>query len=139
MKQKTNWFIKAVVTISVIVATNSLAQTHPAQLKITNSSQRYMQIKVMTLSGQKYSENSVGANSTVVIPVYQTGYYYLKTKATSIGVPPICKKDDAFQVTVSSQGYSVLEIVYSIEEAAVSAALTGGRQISDDEFENDKD
>ena len=115
------------------------AQSHPAEVRIVNQSQRTMEVKVMRNTNQgalKYQEALVPANSQGVVSIYQTGTYYLKVKAEYPGRDPVYSMGDPFECHVGSDGYSVLTFTYTIDERA---ATTEGKSISRSEFEKDRD
>ncbi len=115
------------------------AQSHPAEVRIVNQSQRAMEIKVMRNTNQgaaKYQEALVPANSQGVVSIYQTGTYYLKVKAEYPGRDPVYSMGDPFECHVGSDGYSVLTFTYTIDEGS---ATTEGKSITRGEFEKDRD
>ena len=115
------------------------AQSHPAEVRIVNQSQRTMEVKVMRNTNQgalKYYEVLIPANTQGAISIFQTGTYYLKVKAEYPGRDPVYSMGDPFECHVGSDGYSVLTFTYTIDE---SAASMEGRSITRGEFEKDRD
>jgi hypothetical protein len=111
-----------------------------ARIIINNQSQRDMTVKIMKddLAGNAslHSHVYIKPFSRETIYFSQTGYYFTKTKASMIGKEPIYRKGDSFKVYNGSDGYSVLELTYSIEESDEPVA-TGGKNISKREFDKD--
>ena len=134
-------FAKLSLTILCMVGLHGglYAQSHPAEVRIVNQSQRTMEIKVMQNTNQgalKYYEALVPANGQGAIAIFQTGTYYLKVKAEYPGRDPVYSMGDPFECHVGSDGYSVLTFTYTIDERALT---TEGKSISRSEFEKDRD
>lgn len=106
-----------------------------AHITFTNNSERTVTVKVMKLTGGLYSTVYVSPKSSRTISITQQGYYYTKTKAEKAMSETIYSKDDPFFVQNNSQGYSVLEITYWIQESKYPQS--SGTRISRSEFEND--
>jgi|GEM_PF-2081900 len=124
----------------LLLPTHSVyAYLHPAELRIINTSQRFLTVKVMkpTSGGgaSVYSTVAISSQSNKTVNIDETGDYYLKTKAVSSGTEPVYKKGNPFNVYVGSDGYSVLTVTFSIQESALPDPLSGN-QISPSEFEN---
>lgn len=106
-----------------------------AHITFTNNFERSITVKLMKLKGGVYSTVYVSPKSSRTISITQQGYYYTKTKAEKAMSETIYSKDDSFFVQNNSQGYSVLEITYWIQESKYPQA--SGTRISRSEFEND--
>ncbi len=107
-----------------------------AKLTIINRSDRTLTVKVMKQSDGLYTTLYVGAKQSRTCYFSQQGYYYTKTKAEKSFSETMYSKDDAFFVQNNSQGYSVLEITYWIEESQYPQS--SGTRISKSQFENDE-
>lgn len=119
-----------------LCAANGEAQ---ARLTVVNNSERDMTLKVMKGLGVDDSLHETisiipGGRQTVLF--HETGVYVAKTMATLRGRDPIYQKGQPFRVYVGRHGYSVLTLTFTIIESAVPQ-LTGGQQISKEEFERD--
>ena len=130
------------IHFSIIFMVSVLGQSDifgQASLKINNQSSRQMTVKIM----RTYSDFA-DLHNTVYIPPFssksmyfnETGYYFAKTKATLSGKSPIYRKGDPFKVYNGSDGYSVLELTYSIIESS-TPEVTGGKEITKTDFESD--
>lgn len=126
-------------SIFLLMSFTSLAAQ--AELHIHNNSGRTLTVKIMKLESRFSTIDNL--YSVLTVAPYQrateyfsnTGYYYLKTKATKSGTEPMYSKGDAFEVYVGNDGYSVLTITYDIAESAINPL--DGKQISRAEFEKD--
>lgn len=78
----------------------------------------------------------IDPNGAKTIYFSETGNYYTKTKASIRGRDPVYRKGDPFRVYNGRDGYSVLELTFTIQETAMPQ-VTGGREISKAEFEKD--
>ena len=132
--------------LSSVFVTQAYTQTHPAELKIQNNSVRHMVIKVMKQISDdgravKYSTCEIKPNGSVMIPIYKTGFYYLKTKAVHKKRPIIYSKGKAFKAYVGHDGYSVLTVTYTINEVDIDSITNplSGKKIRETEFEKDED
>jgi hypothetical protein len=119
------------LTLSLFICSNAFAQQ--ASLEIRNNSERTLFVKIMHRDGGLYSKMTIPPYSTDVEYFTNTGYYYLKTKASKKGLRTVFKKGEAFRVYNGSDGYSVLTITFSISGGVSS----GGREISESEFNRD--
>lgn len=127
--------IYLVILITIFALSGIKAQE--AELHFHNFSERDMLIKVMkkdNSGAHRYSMMRATANSKVVEYFPETGYYFLKTKATYPGKEPVYTKGDVFKVYVGSDGYSVLTITYDIQESYNSIDLTSGERITEEEW-----
>lgn len=106
-----------------------------AHITFTNHSERTVMVKIMQLTGGLYSTVYVSPESSHTINIFQQGYYYTKTKAEKTMCETIYSKGESFFVQNNSQGYSVLEITYWIQESKYPQS--SGTRISRSEFEND--
>jgi len=126
----------------LLSAYSAYAYLHPAELRIKNTSQRHLTVKVMKQThgnrGKKYTTVFISKQSNKTISINETGNYYLKTKAVISGKAPVYKKGDPFKVYVGRDGYSVLTITFSIRESSLPNLLSG-KQISKSDFDNDSD
>lgn len=108
-----------------------------ARLKINNNSQREMTVKVMRdlyYSDELHEIVEIGPYESKTIFFSTTEDYYTKTKAVSPGRNPVYRKGSPFNVYNGSDGYSVLELTFTIIESN-TPEITGGKQISKEEFE----
>lgn len=107
-----------------------------ARLTIHNNSLRLMTVKVMKGSGKGalHKTVSIGRNDSETIYFSESGYYFTKTKAVLVGKNPVFQKGQPFSVTNDRSGYSVMTLTFSITES-LTPQLTGGKQISKTEFE----
>jgi hypothetical protein len=120
----------------VLIANTVHAQ---ARLTIVNQSQRQMTVKVMEISGDGdtlHDTISINASGSQTVYFSKTGDYFTKTMAVLSGREPIYQKGQPFRVYVGTDGYSVMTVTFSITESAVPQ-VTGGKQISKEEFDKD--
>jgi len=126
----------------LLSAYSAYAYLHPAELRIKNTSQRHLTVKIMKQTsgnkGKKYTTVNISKKSNKTININETGNYYLKTKAVISGKDPVYKKGDPFKVYVGGDGYSVLTITFSIQESSLPNPMSG-KQISKSDFDNDSD
>lgn len=127
--------IKRAFMVWLLLIGSICAFAESAQITFANHSERSITIKVMKYSGGLYSTVYVGPKSSRTIYIGQQGYYYTKIKAEKALCETIYSKDDAFFVQNNSQGYSVLEITYWIQESKYPQS--SGTRISKSEFDND--
>jgi len=127
--------MKRAFMVWLLLAGGICAFAESAQITFANHSERSITVKVMKYSGGLYSTVYVGPKSSRTIYIGQQGYYYTKTKAEKTLCETIYSKDDAFFVQNNSQGYSVLEITYWIQESKYPQS--SGTRISKSEFDND--
>jgi hypothetical protein len=120
----------------VLIANTAQAQ---ARLTIVNQSQRQMTVKVMETSvdGDTLHDTiSITASGSQTVYFSKTGDYFTKTMAVLSGREPVYQKGQPFRVYVGTDGYSVITVTFSITESAVPQ-VTGGKQISKEEFDKD--
>ncbi len=132
--RKQRHLLKPIIILFLLLGT-TLCFAESAKITFDNHSERSITIKVMKYSGGLYSTVYVGPKSSRTIHISQQGYYYTKTKAEKALCETIYSKDDAFFVQNNSQGYSVLEITYWIQES--KSPQSSGTRISKSEFDND--
>jgi len=142
MKFKNSLLRTALFFFLLLSAYSAYAYLHPAELRIKNTSQRHLTVKIMKQTsgnrGNKYTTVNISKQSNKTINISETGNYYLKTKAVFLGKDPVYKKGDPFKVYVGSDGYSVLTITFSIQESSLPNPLSG-KQISKSDFDSDSD
>lgn len=85
---------------------------------------------------EKYSSLSIPPHSNIIEYFSQTGYFYLKTKATMQGKNPVYEKGNSFRIYAGRDGYSVLTITYVMQESNLPDP-TKGKNISKAEFDKD--
>lgn len=125
---------KRMFIILILLISTTCVFAESAQITFANHSERNITIKVMKYSGGLYSTVYVGPKSSRTIYISQQGYYYTKTKAEKALCETIYSKDNAFFIQNNSQGYSVLEITYWIQESKYPQM--SGKRISKSEFDN---
>ena len=142
MKFKNSLLRTSLFFFLLLSAYSANAYLHPAELRIKNTSQRHLTVKIMKQTsgnrGIKYTTVYINSQSNETININETGNYYLKTKAVFSGRDPVYKKGDPFKVYVRSDGYSVLTITFSMQESSLPDPLSG-KQISKSDFDNDSD
>lgn len=126
--------IKMVIVFAfACVAVTVMAGPQPAQVLVVNSSDWDMEVKIMKVDGTLYSKSAIKPHGSITFSVYETGNYYLKTKATKLDCSPLFRKGDAFKVVSEAYGYSKITVTYSIEGG--SALSSGeGATISEAEY-----
>ncbi|WP_250630044.1 hypothetical protein [Rhodoflexus caldus] len=117
--------------------TISIAQAQSAELRIKNTSDRMLTVKVMNSNnGRLFKKFIVYPRASYTEYFATTGSFFLKTKAEYPGREPVYEKGNPFRVYVGTDGYSVLTITYAIQESNVANPLEG-KSISRQEFERD--
>jgi len=102
MKFKNSLLRTALFFFLLLSAYSAYAYLHPAELRIKNTSQRHLTVKIMKQTsgnrGNKYTTVNISKQSNKTININKTGNYYLKTKAAISGKDPVYKKGDPFKV-----------------------------------------
>jgi hypothetical protein len=105
-----------------------------ASLKISNSSDYNLTVKIMKYSGGLYSTLYIPAKQSRTTYFSRTGWFYTKTKAVKSMSQTLYMKDDkAFEIVCDERGYSENSMTYYVSEYGGSA----GESISKSEFERD--
>jgi hypothetical protein len=123
----------------VLLVSSPLLSLGQARLSISNNSQREMTVKVMKESGtaaKVHEITTIVPHGTKTVYFSETGDYFTKTKAVVKGKHPVYQKGKPFHVVNNKDGYSVLTLTFSIKESNVPE-VTGGKQISKEEFDRD--
>jgi hypothetical protein len=136
---KGTWAMKQLCCALLGLSFMFIASTAHAQARLTivNQSQRQMTVKVMRTSlGEDTLHDTIHIDSSGSQTVYfsETGEYFTKTMAILSGKDPVYQKGQPFKVYNGTDGYSVITATFSITESEVPL-VTGGRQISKQEFE----
>lgn len=108
-----------------------------AKLILENNSQRTMFVKVMKIFDDKpklYHTLTLDSYTYQDINFSESGYYFLKLKASIPGKKTIYQKSQTFEVINDFRGYSVITITFTISEND-KPYLSGGEEISKEEFE----
>ncbi len=141
MKKLRNFLVCTGFLLICLTACSVYAR-HPAILRINNNTKRQLTVKVMRRTynyrAVKYGTLVIPKYSTRAINFRETGYYYCKTKAESIGLQTLYTKGYPFRIYVGNDQYSVITITYSINENTLPDP-TAGKQITRVEFAKDVD
>jgi hypothetical protein len=134
--------ITLVFVFSLVLSEVLMAYIHPALFKFDNTSDRFVEVKLMKMTGDSMDEASVyrvfsvDKGSIGNIEISETGKYYFKTKGVRMGAENIYGiMTDVFNVYVGIEGYSVLTVTYSVEESNI---VNSTNTVPIDEYEYNK-
>lgn len=112
-------------------STNASSYGDDASLKISNSSNYYLTVKVMRSNGGGvYTVVSIPARSSRTIFFDRSGTFYTKLKAEK-GYETLYKQDSSFHIQCDSNGYTEANMTFYVSSYGSSA----GKSISRNEWE----